>query len=75
MQHPVIAADGHTYEKEALQQWLQCSQLSPTTGQKLAHIRLTPNLLIKSALTRYEARLGWHAYEWGLACSLDSLTP
>jgi len=32
MVEPVIAADGHTYERAAIQHWLQGSSLSPVTG-------------------------------------------
>ena len=32
MMDPVIAADGHTYERSAIQHWLQGSSLSPVTG-------------------------------------------
>ena len=50
MVEPVIAADGHTYEKDALQQWLQQNTTSPVTGDFLAHTRFVPNVLIKSAI-------------------------
>ena len=44
MMDPVIAADGHTYERTAVQHWLQGSSLSPVTGDKLPHNRLVPNV-------------------------------
>ena len=50
MVHPTIAADGHTYEKAALEQWLQQHDTSPVTGKPLAHTRLVPNVLIKQAI-------------------------
>ena len=56
MQDPVIAGDGHTYERAAIQHWLQGSSLSPVTGEKLPHIRLVLNVLVKSALSQH-ARL------------------
>ena len=56
MQDPVIAGDGHTYERAAIQHWLQGSSLSPVTGDKLPHTRLVPNVLVKSALSQH-ARL------------------
>ena len=34
---PVIAADGHTYEKAAITEWLQEHQTSPVTGETLLH--------------------------------------
>ncbi len=50
MVEPVIAADGHTYEKAAIQTWLQQHTISPVTGAFLAHTRIVPNVLIKSAV-------------------------
>ena len=50
MVHPTIAADGHTYEKAALEKWLQQHDTSPVTGKLLANTRLLPNLLIKKAI-------------------------
>ena len=50
---PVIAADGHTYERSAIQQWLQGSSNSPVTADKLSHTRLVPNVLVKSALAEH----------------------
>ena len=53
MRDPVIAADGHTYERTAIQHWLQGSSLSPVTRDKLSHTRLVPNMLVKSALAQH----------------------
>ena len=50
MQDPVIAADGHTYERQAMQRWLQGHTASPVTGQQLNHLRLVPNIVIRSAI-------------------------
>ncbi|KAL3142061.1 hypothetical protein ABBQ32_004689 [Trebouxia sp. C0010 RCD-2024] len=53
MVDPVIAGDGHTYERTAIQHWLQGSSLSPVTGDKLPHTRLVPNVLAKSAFAQH----------------------
>lgn len=50
MVEPVIAADGHTYEKAAIETWLQQHTISPVTGDFLAHTCIVPNVLIKSAI-------------------------
>lgn len=50
MVDPVIAADGHTYEKAAMQKWLQQHQTSPVTGNTLKHVRLVPNIVIRSVI-------------------------
>ena len=49
----VIAADGQTYERQAMQEWLADHSTSPVTGLPLPHPRLTPNLLIKSAIATH----------------------
>ena len=50
MVEPVIAADGHTYEKAAIQTWLQQNSISPVAGDVLAHARIVANVLIKRAI-------------------------
>ena len=66
MVDPVIAADGHTYERAAIQHWLQGSSLSPVTKDKLSHTRLLPNVLAKSALAQH-AQGGL-----SISCGLDA---
>ena len=46
----VIAADGFSYEREAITNWLQDSSVSPTTGQPLQHKRLVSNVLLRNAI-------------------------
>jgi len=46
MTDPVIAADGHTYEKEAIQAWLHQHSSSLVTGKALEHKYLIPNLVL-----------------------------
>ena len=53
MNDPVIAADGHTYEKVAMQTWLEQHKTSPVTGEALKHIRLVPNIVIRSAIQQH----------------------
>lgn len=50
MHDPVVAADGHTYERHAMEQWLQRHTVSPVTGTELRHLRLFPNVAIKGLL-------------------------
>lgn len=46
LKEPVIAADGHTYEKHAFLDWLEQHATSPVTGQALSSTAMTPNLAI-----------------------------
>ena len=50
MNEPVIAADGYTYERAALQEWLQHSTMSPVTGQMMEHTSFLPNSAIRSTI-------------------------
>ena len=43
MAEPVFTADGHTYEKEAIEAWLATNHTSPKTGLVLKDKTLTPN--------------------------------
>jgi hypothetical protein len=47
---PVIAADGHSYERSAIEEWLAHHATSPLTNLKLPHKHLVPNRAIKSAV-------------------------
>lgn len=51
MQDPHVAADGFTYEAEAIRGWLDSGhEASPMTNDKLAHCNLVPNLALRSAI-------------------------
>ena len=43
MTDPVMAADGFTYERAAITDWLEQKDTSPITGAVLANKTLTPN--------------------------------
>jgi U-box domain/C2 domain len=47
---PVVAADGHTYERNAIARWLQTSDKSPLTGSLLPHKNLVPNYVLLSSI-------------------------
>jgi hypothetical protein len=47
---PVVAADGHTYERFAIARWLHESDKSPLTGSILPHKSLVPNYMLVSSL-------------------------
>ena len=48
MHTPVLAADGHTYEREAIEEWLNGHRTSPKTG-----LTLTPNIALRQAIETY----------------------
>ncbi|CAF1488943.1 unnamed protein product [Rotaria sordida] len=47
---PVIAEDGHTYERQAIREWLQTNKISPLTRQPMSINSLRPNYLVKQIL-------------------------
>ena len=55
MTDPVVAADGFTYERSAIQKWIQtCRRCqSPTTMEILEHRQLTPNKIMKSEISTF----------------------
>ncbi|KAL3622128.1 hypothetical protein CASFOL_033539 [Castilleja foliolosa] len=53
MQDPVAAADGFTYESEALKGWLESQDTSPMTNLKLTHRDFVPNHAIRSAIQEW----------------------
>jgi len=52
MHDPVITADGATYERSAIQEWLQQNDLSPNTGMQLPHKNLVTNYALKSLIQK-----------------------
>eukprot|EP01051_Picozoa_sp_SAG22_P017923 SAG22_NODE_2881_length_2130_cov_1.194485_1_plen_602_part_10 len=56
MVDPVIATDGHSYERSAIERWLASHNTSPLTGAELTSTTLTPNRNLKSQIaSRQEA--------------------
>ena len=50
---PVVAADGHTYERNAIASWLEKNNTSPLNGDELPHTNLTPNRAVRSMVQRF----------------------
>lgn len=54
MSDPVIIASGQSYEKAAIQKWLDHGLgTCPKTGHKLSHKNLTPNHTVKALITSW----------------------
>jgi len=55
MSDPVIAADGHTYERTAIERWFGAGRLtSPVTNEPVTSTRLLQNHTLKSARAAWE---------------------
>lgn len=52
MEDPVITADGHTFEKNAILMWFQNGRnlISPKTNQRLRHGNLIPNIALRNRI-------------------------
>ncbi|XP_057798105.1 U-box domain-containing protein 3 [Salvia miltiorrhiza] len=54
MLDPVIVASGQTYERAAIQKWLDYGLgICPKTGNKLSHKNLIPNYTVKALITNW----------------------
>ncbi|XVE77150.1 hypothetical protein DITRI_Ditri13aG0038300 [Diplodiscus trichospermus] len=54
MTDPIVAADGHTYEASALQEWLANHETSPMTNLRLSNRNLIPNHPLRSAIQQWQ---------------------
>ena len=52
MEDPVVAEDGHTYERREIERWFESHKNSPRTRQPMSQ-RLVPNLSLRSQIDEY----------------------
>ncbi|CAH2043998.1 unnamed protein product [Thlaspi arvense] len=57
MENPCVAADGYTYEKRAIKEWLQKNQKSPMTDLPFPNDSLLPNHSLLSAIKEWRSHL------------------
>jgi len=51
MHDPQVAADGFTYERKAISEWLENGhETSPMTNLRLSYLHLTPNHALRLAI-------------------------
>ncbi|CAF1086367.1 unnamed protein product [Didymodactylos carnosus] len=63
---PVVAEDGHTYEKDAIIAWIKKGGTSPLTHQKLAVETLRPNYVVKKLVDAFEQTIQKKNYRFKL---------
>jgi len=52
-----MAADGHAYERTAIERWLATKSTSPMTGEELGNTSLFPNHILRRMIREWrEAR-------------------
>lgn len=57
MKNPHVAADGFSYELEAIEQWLQSgNERSPMTNLRMKHTFLTPNHTLRSLIDDWQEK-------------------
>eukprot|EP00944_MAST-04C_sp_MAST-4C-sp1_P011020 g11020.t1 len=72
---PVIADDGHTYEKTAIARWFSSGNLrSPITNQYLKTDKLIPNKTLRNLINTYKSELGKKFIENCGVLSLDEMS-
>ena len=55
MDDPVVAADGHTYDRAYIQQvFTSGSRKSPMTGVQLSDTKLIPNFYVRSEIKAWQ---------------------
>lgn len=58
MSDPVIAVDGFSYERKAIESWMTKKQVSPMTNQPLKNKDVLPNRQLKKLIDDYTAKHG-----------------
>ena len=54
MADPVMAMDGHSYDRKAIEEWFnKGNTTSPNTGVELKSKELIPNLVCRQAVQRF----------------------
>ncbi|CAG0898677.1 unnamed protein product [Darwinula stevensoni] len=57
MMDPVVAADGFSYERGAIQEWFSRSPTSPLTNERVIHTMLIPNRTLRVLIKRHLASI------------------
>eukprot|EP00051_Salpingoeca_urceolata_P011714 m.145433 g.145433 ORF g.145433 m.145433 type:complete len:624 (-) comp17223_c2_seq1:198-2069(-) len=58
MQKPMFTSDGHTYEQDAIREWLRGHNTSPRTGEPLPDKVLRPNHALRAQIVDFRERHG-----------------
>ena len=56
MDDPVVAADGRSYERAAIEKWLLTKNTSPSTNLPLTSNNLIPNIQLKNLIQDYQSK-------------------
>lgn len=67
---PVIAEDGHTYERSAITEWIQLNGTSPISRARITIDGLRPNHLVKSLVDAFQKNLSQHQCKFKLGIDI-----
>lgn len=56
MDDPYVAADGYTYDRKAMEEWLAENNTSPTTNLPLPHKFIVPNTTLLEAIKQWRSK-------------------
>ncbi|XP_021726830.1 U-box domain-containing protein 35-like [Chenopodium quinoa] len=56
MEDPYVAADGYTYDRRAIEQWLTENDTSPSTNHPLPHKFIMPNTALLEAIKQWKSK-------------------
>jgi hypothetical protein len=73
MDDPVVAADGHTYNREDIERWLKQHDTSPLTNEPLEHSLLIPNMDKRRQINTWLEERGLPARTFKRPANLHSL--
>ena len=65
MDDPVVAADGHTYNRVDIENWLKQHNTSPHTNEPFEHKLLIPNIAIRRQIIAWREQHGLPALSFG----------
>lgn len=55
MNDPVMCADGHTYDREAIEAWFLSHNTSPLTNERLQHKKLLRNHVLRNLIQAHSS--------------------
>ena len=76
LRDPVVAGDGHTYERESIERWFKSGRSnlrSPVTNELLSSVEVVPNILLRNLIVGYCTGLGNELLERHQTVSLEEL--
>ena len=65
MDDPVVAADGHTYNRKDIEDWFKEHNTSPNTGEEFDHKILNPNIAMRKQINAWREEHGLPALTFG----------